>query len=194
MSTTTQPSPRLRARRRRHTPYRLLAAAFAAAAAILIVATQADLRVGEAVLARWFVQSVTAGQSVAAGTIVYFGIGTDQVTGISITALCSTVVFIVPLIALVAAMLAITRAGVHRVLLAGAVGISVVVVCNFVRFASAAWAFDRYGRDGFDIVHRYAGSIFVIIGFVAAIVLTLTIGLREPHRKAPRRAPRGGRR
>lgn len=194
MNALSQPSTRVRTRHRRQTPYRLLGASCAAAAAILIVATQADLRIGEAVLAKWFVQSVTAGQSVAAGTIVYFGIGTDQVTGLSITALCSTVVFIVPLIALVAAMLAITRAGVRRVLLAGAVGISIVVICNLVRFASAAWAFDRYGREGFDIVHRYAGSIFVIIGFVAAIVLTLTIGLREPRRKAPRPAPRGGRR
>lgn len=194
MNALSQPSTRVRTRHRRQTPYRLLGASCAAAAAMLIVATQADLRIGEAVLAKWFVQSVTAGQSVAAGTIVYFGIGTDQVTGLSITALCSTVVFIVPLIALVAAMLAITRAGVRRVLLAGAVGISIVVICNLVRFASAAWAFDRYGREGFDIVHRYAGSIFVIIGFVAAIVLTLTIGLREPRRKAPRPAPRGGRR
>lgn len=194
MNALSQPSTRVRTRHRRQTPYRLLGASCAAAAAILIVATQADLRIGEAVLAKWFVQSVTAGQSVAAGTIVYFGIGTDQVTGLSITALCSTVVFIVPLIALVAAMLAITRAGVRRVLLAGTVGISIVVICNLVRFASAAWAFDRYGREGFDIVHRYAGSIFVIIGFVAAIVLTLTIGLREPRLKAPRPAPRGGRR
>lgn len=173
---------RPRIRRRRRSPLRLVAAAAAAAVAIAIVLTQADLRVGEAVLARWFVQSVTTGKAAAAGTTVYFGIGTDQVTGLSITALCSTVVFVVPIVGLSAAMIAITRAPVRRVALAALVGLALVVFCNFVRFASAAWAFDRYGREGFDIVHRYAGSLFVIAGFVAAIVLTLMIGLRDRTR------------
>ncbi len=166
-----------RPRIRRRSPRRLIAAVVAASVAIAVVLTQADLRVGEAVLARWFVQSVTTGEAAAAGTTVYFGIGTDQVTGLSITALCSTVVFVAPIIALAAAMLAITRAPARRIVAAGLLGIALVVFCNFVRFASAAWAFDRYGREGFDIVHRYAGSLFVIAGFVAAIIVTLVVGL-----------------
>lgn len=173
---------RSRGRRSRRSPLRLLAALASAAVAAAIVLTQADLRVGEAVLARWFVQSVTTGTAAAAGTTVYFGIGTDQVTGLSITALCSTVVFVVPIVALASAMFAITRASARRVTVAALLGIALVVLCNVVRFASAAWAFERYGREGFDIVHRYAGSLFVIAGFIAAVVLTLVVGLRDRTR------------
>lgn len=189
--TATATPLRVRVRRRRRSPSRLVAAALAAALAVGIVATQADLRMGEAILARWFVGAVTDGSAVSAGTTVYFGVGTDQVTGLSITALCSTVVFIVPIVVLAAAMLAITRASLARVVVAAAIGVALVVFCNFVRFASAAWAFDRFGRDGFDIVHRYAGSLFVIAGFVGAIVLTLAIGLRDRAR-VTRRGTRTG--
>lgn len=174
----------LRVRRRRRSPLRLVGAIGAAALAVAIVLTQTDLRIGEALLARWFVQAVTGGKAVATGTTVYFGIGTDEVTGLSITALCSTVVFIVPIVVLAAGMLTITRASVRRIAVAATIGIALVVFCNVVRFASAAWAYDRYGREGFDIVHRYAGSLFVIVGFVAAIVLTLTIGLRDGRRRS----------
>jgi exosortase/archaeosortase family protein len=167
---------------------RLLVAAALAIAATALIATEATTRAAEAVLAREFIGLVAPGRAVAAGPIVWFGIGTDEVTGLVITTMCSTTVLAVPLLLLAVAITGITRAPTSRVGLGLLVGLALAVTCNMIRFASAAWAYGAYGRDGFDLVHRYVGSLFVIVGFVLAIVLLLRIALREPgsrNRTAP---------
>jgi len=161
---------------------RLAVAAALAAAATALIAAEADTRAAEAQLARLFVGAVAPGRAVASGAIVYFGIGTPEVMGLSITTMCSTTVLVVPLLLLAVAVVGITRARTARVGLGLLVGVGLAVSCNMIRFASAAWAYAAYGREGFDVVHRYIGSLFVIAGFVAAIVLLLRISLREPRR------------
>lgn len=161
------------------------AGALAIAAAALI-ATEATTRAAEAILAREFIGLVAPGRAVAAGPIVWFGIDTPEVTGLVITTMCSTTVLAVPLLLLAVAIMGITRAPSNRVGLGLLLGLGIAVFCNMVRFASAAWAYGAYGREGFDVVHRYVGSLFVIVGFVLAIVLLLRISLRE---SGPRRGP-----
>ena len=160
----------------------LLVALLLAIAALLVIA-EADTRRAEAQLARAVVAALTPGRAVASGSIVYFGIGTPEVAGLSITALCSTTVLVVPLVLLAAAVLGVTRARSARVVLGLAVGVAVAVASNMIRFGSAAWAYSGYGREGFDLVHRYLGSLFVIAGFIAAILLVLRIALRESPRR-----------
>lgn len=175
---------------------RLVVAAALATAAAALIATEATTRAAEAVLAREFIGLVAPGRAVAAGPIVWFGIGTDEVTGLVITTMCSTTVLAVPLLLLAVAITGITRAPTGRVGLGLLVGLALAVTCNMIRFASAAWAYSAYGREGFDLVHRYVGSLFVIVGFVLAIVLLLRISLREPGSRAEPGAggPRAGRR
>lgn len=158
---------------------RLVVAAALAALAGILISTEATTRAGEAILAREFIQLVAPGRAVAAGPIVYFGIGTAEVTGLNITTMCSTTVLIVPLLLLAVAIIGITRAPTARVGLGLLVGMGLAITCNMIRFASAAWAYGAYGREGFDLVHRYAGSLFVIVGFVAAFLLLLRISLKE---------------
>ena len=163
----------------------ILAALLLATAALLIIG-EADTRQAEAELARAFVAALTPGRAVASGSIVYFGIGTPEVTGLSITPLCSTTVLVVPLVLLSVAVLGVTRARMSRVGLGLAVGAAVAIASNLIRFGSAAWAYSEYGREGFDLVHRYLGSLFVIAGFITAILLALRLSLREsPHRWIP---------
>lgn len=161
---------------------RLLLATALAALAGLLSAVEADTRAAEAQVARLLVGAVAAGRAVASGPVVYFGIGTPEVIGLSITTMCSTTVLVVPLVLLAVAVIGITRARPARVGLGLAVGVAIAVACNLVRFGSAAWAYSAYGRDGFDLMHRYIGSLFVIAGFIAAILLLLRISLREPRR------------
>lgn len=164
----------------------LLAFALAAVAALLIL-VEADTRTLEAELARIVVDAVSPGRAVASGSIVFFGIGTPEVTGLSITTLCSTTVLIVPLLLLTVAVVGITRARPARIALGLAIGLTIAVSSNMVRFGLAAWAYSAAGREGFDLVHRYAGSLLVISGFVAAIVVLLRVSLRE---RRPARAAR----
>ncbi len=161
--------------------------------AALLISAEAETRAGEAMLARAVIAPFTPGRAVASGSIVYFGIGTPEVTGLSITTLCSTTVLVVPLVLLSVAVLGVTRARSSRVGLGLALGVIVAVTSNMIRFGSAAWAYSEYGREGFDLVHRYLGSLFVIAGFIAAILISLRIALRESSRRAiPDAAPRRG--
>ncbi len=180
------PALRTRAasRPRRGRTGRLITAGTLALAAVALVATEATTRAAEAVLAREFIGLVAPGRAVAAGPIVWFGIGTSEVTGLVITTMCSTTVLAVPLLLLAVAITAITRAPTSRIGLGLLVGLGLAVTCNMIRFASAAWAYSAYGREGFDLVHRYIGSLFVIVGFVSAIVLLLRIALRERGARA----------
>ncbi|KSU55728.1 exosortase S [Microbacterium enclense] len=170
---------RTRARDRRGGIGRLVTAGALAVAAGALIATEATTRAAEAILAREFIGLVAPGRAVAAGPIVWFGIGTPEVTGLMITTMCSTTVLAVPLLLLAVAITGITRAPTSRVGLGLLVGLGLAITCNMIRFASAAWAYGAYGREGFDLVHRYIGSLFVIVGFVVAIVLLLRISLRE---------------
>ena len=163
---------------------RLATAGALAIAAAALIATEATTRAAEAILAREFIGLVAPGRAVAAGPIVWFGIGTPEVTGLVITTMCSTTVLAVPLLLLAVAITGITRAPTGRVGIGLLVGLGLAVACNMIRFASAAWAYGAYGREGFDLVHRYVGSLFVIVGFVLAIVLLLRISLREAGSRA----------
>lgn len=181
------------ARDRRGRIARLTTAGALAIAAAALIATEATTRAAEAILAREFIGLVAPGRAVAAGPIVWFGIGTPEVTGLVITTMCSTTVLAVPLLLLAVAITGITRAPTGRIGIGLLVGLGLAVFCNMVRFASAAWAYGAYGREGFDLVHRYVGSVFVIVGFVLAIVLLLRISLRESGQRGRVGRPAGPR-
>ncbi|MDQ1131381.1 exosortase S [Microbacterium sp. SORGH_AS_0888] len=159
------------------------------ATAGLLALAQERVRDGEAQLARLLIGLITPGRASAAGPIVYFGIGTGEVTGLSITTMCSTTVLILPLLLIAAVVAGLARTAQPRIIAGLAGALALAVTCNVIRFAGAAWAYAAFGMDGFDLVHRYIGSLFVIAGFIAAIVLFLRVSLREPRsRRAQRRA------
>ncbi len=157
----------------------LVAALLLIVVAAGLLGTQERVRHGEAWFAQWMVAALTEGRVASAGAIVWFGIGTDQVSGLNITALCSTVVLVVPLLVLATVILFVSRVRPGRVVAALSVSLGLVIVCNAARFASAAFAYQRFGREGFDLVHRYVGSLGVILGFVVAMLLLLVLSLRQ---------------
>ena len=159
------------------------------AAGVLLLVYQADIRIGEAVVTQYLVGAFTEGRATASGASVYFGIGSPQVTRLSITALCSTVVLVAPLLVLSALITMMSGNGLSRIALATALAVGIVIVCNALRFAAVAFAYQNYGMEGFDLVHRYIGSLFVIAGFIAATVLLLIGSLRRRRHPAEPPAP-----
>lgn len=164
------------------------------AGAIALLVEQGGVRVLEARLMGVVVAPFLHGTTSAAGPTLYFGLGTNDVAGLTITALCSTIVLIVPVMLLGAALLCVPRIRVRRIVLAAGMALLLVVTANFARYALAAYAYQQSGREGFDLVHRYVGSLLVIAAFVASIVLILVIVLREhrPARAALRRRGASG--
>jgi exosortase/archaeosortase family protein len=95
------------------------------------------------------------------------------VTGFQITTLCSTVILVTPLLAAAGLMLLVRPLALGRVLVGLAIGTGIVTLCNLLRYGFAAIAMQTWGSDGFELVHRYLGSLLVIAGFIAAVILLL---------------------
>jgi len=161
------------------------------AGAVALLAFQVRFRAAEAVVAARLMDPFVAGTTAPAGPIVWFGLGTDGVTGFMITPLCSTVILVTPLMALAGVMLLVRPLSTGRTLVGLAIGAAIVAACNLFRYCFAAFALQRWGEPGFEAVHRYAGSLLVIAGFITAFILLLRLATATPS--AARRLQNRGR-
>ncbi|HWU59244.1 MAG TPA: exosortase S [Microbacteriaceae bacterium] len=153
------------------------------AVAAFLMIQQDAFKTVEASVTSWVLQFFTAGGTASAGDVVYYGLGTDSVNGLQITTLCSTVILVTPLLALAGVLLMLPRFRVRFVARGLGLALALVILCNFLRYCSAALAMQLAGREGFDVVHRYLGSVLVILGFAAAFILLLRIGANGRLRK-----------
>ncbi|MCJ1713477.1 exosortase S [Microbacterium sp. M1A1_1b] len=175
---------------RRHGGH-LVLAALAVAAAVAVLATSGRIHPLEARGVAAALAPLADGGTAASGNVAYFGIGTATVHGIQITPMCSSVVLVVPLLLLSAVLALVTRGRrTPRVALALTASVVLVVACNTIRYLGSALALQAWGEQGFDVVHEYAGSLFVIAGFAAAFLLQLgmTLGRSRPARGRGRRS------
>lgn len=126
------------------------------------------------------------GTAVSSGPIVFFGIHANDVHGLLITGLCSSVVLVVPLLLGAGLItLLLKRVILNQLLFALARSLLIVLVANFARYTAAAVAYQQLGMNGFDIVHDYIGSFLVIVAFGVAIVGLVRGALRSKgsHRR-----------
>jgi exosortase/archaeosortase family protein len=170
---------------KRSTGWRTLSGLLLIAIAIYLMVEQAAFRNLEARLTAPIVHLVTTGRTNTYKSTIYFGIGTDDLHGINITTLCSTVVLIAPLIALAGVLLMLPDFSGARIAAGLAVALVLSAACNVARYAAATAAWQHWGHDGFDTVHRYLGSLLVIFGFAAAFLLLLRIATRQPQQRGP---------
>lgn len=145
----------------------------------LLLVVQPQFRAVEAVVTAWVVGAATEGRSNAAVDVVYFGIGTADVHGIQITPMCSTVVLLVPLLAIGGVLMLLGSVPFRRAALALAGALAIAVACNVLRYVGSSVALQRWGTTGFDLVHEYVGSLFVIFGFAGAVLLQVAVSVRR---------------
>lgn len=175
----------------RHHGEHVLLAALAAAAAVAALATANRIHPLEARLVAATLAPLADGGTAASGNVTYFGIGTAAVHGIQITPMCSSVVLVVPLLLLSAVLALVTRGSRTGSVAVGlAASVVLVIACNTLRYLGSALALQGWGEQGFDVVHEYAGSLFVIAGFAVAFLLQLRLALRRPRRRRGRRSAR----
>ncbi|HEV7195231.1 MAG TPA: hypothetical protein VGN19_04760 [Pedococcus sp.] len=116
------------------------------------------------------------GTSRAVGDVIFFGLGTRDALGLKITTGCTTVVLLVPFLLIMAAIAAKSPVPATRVVAAATVGSAMLVAVNLIRLTGIAWATSIWGlTDGFEISHFLAGSIFAIVGFAAALVISVRL-------------------
>lgn len=162
-----------------HSPSRarLIPAAVLVVPAVLLILDNAAFRALEARTAQPLVGLlVRSGPSRAVGDVLFFGLGTPDGVGLRITAGCTTVVLLVPFLLVMAAVTARSTVPLSRVITATAIGSALLIAVNLIRLTGIAWATSRWGlTPGFEVSHFLVGSIFAIVGFAGALVLSVRL-------------------
>lgn len=110
------------------------------------------------------------------GDVIWTGIGTDRLFGIELTPLCSTVVLLMPVLFFGGLLvLWLSKAPLWRALVGVAVGVALAVAANQIRFLLLVALWRGFGLGGFQVGHRYVGSIEVLLVFGLAMFAMLRI-------------------
>jgi exosortase/archaeosortase family protein len=137
----------------------------------------------EATIAAWVLRPFVDGQVGTWGTVFYVQDG-DSVLGLRITAECTALVLIAPLLLLSAVLLVAARTRWARSGLGILVMIAVITVVNEIRLALIGFSTERWGvEQGYVISHTFVGSVIGIIGFVLGLsaLILITVGRGRKH-------------
>jgi exosortase/archaeosortase family protein len=142
------------------------------------------VRAWEAHLAVWWMDPWIERGATAFEDTYMVWIGEDHLVGFQVTAECTAIILLAPLLALGAALMLSTRVAWLR----GVIGITasalVVVLVNQVRLALIGWTTQQGGLEaGYEFGHRFAGSVVGIAGFAAGVIVLLAVtGVRRRRR------------
>lgn len=183
-----KPEPQVREREPRagaaHRALRVLGALVLVAAAVVVVWQQAAVRDGEASLAGHWFGTVLSGSVGSSRDVIWFGWVHGPAVGMQITSECTVALLLGPLFLLGAGLLAFTKARWNRLIFGLAAGMTVVVVVNQLRLAMIAVSTQHWGIGGYDVSHKFVGTLFALAGFAAAALLMLKIGTKRTRRAA----------
>ena len=169
----------------RFSPINVALAGAGAVATVMLLLNQRHFRDLEAEFTSHLVGIFTLGRASHFDTTIWFGIGTNQVAGLSVTFLCSSVILIAPLMVIAALILAVPGFRLRAVITSLLLSLGLAVGTNVLRFGLAAGAYQAYGMGGFDFVHRYGGALMVIFAFMASIILLVVVAIRVSRRYVP---------
>ncbi|MGW6006777.1 archaeosortase/exosortase family protein [Oerskovia enterophila] len=96
--------------------------------------------------------------------------------GLVVTAECTSLFFVLPILVLGAVVLASRRASTWRVLAAVAAATGFLVAVNLGRCAAIALASIRWGDEGFRWAHHTAGSVVMLVALTGCLVLFFRLG------------------
>ena len=143
---------------------------------------QGRIRAEEATLAgEWF--GVLLGGSVnTSKDVVYFSWLNGSAVGMRITAECTVALLTGPLCLFGGVVLAFTRARWQRLLVGLTAGLVAVVLVNQVRLMLIAISMQHWGMPGYDVSHKFVGTVVALVGFVAGTLLMLRIATANERR------------
>ncbi|MFJ4223533.1 hypothetical protein [Microbacterium sp. NPDC089695] len=150
-------------------------------AALALVVLHADVRALEARIAAQWMSWTLPEAATSFGDVFYVHLAHDHVVAFQVTAECTSVILIAPLLAFAAVVLGATRVDVIRPFLAVAAMVVLTTVVNQLRLGVIVWMTTGLGLGvGYDLGHRLVGSVIGIAGFVAAVTVMLMImGMRR---------------
>ncbi|MGP6169741.1 archaeosortase/exosortase family protein [Microbacterium sp. A204] len=165
------------------------------AGAIALAVGSRTVQAVEARLVTLWLGPILPGGMVSDGPYYVIRAHTPTAQAFRITEECSAVVLLVPLFVVAAVIMLSTKVTVSRLLGGVLAMISVTLLVNQIRLGVIAWATHQWGMDpGYEISHRFVGSVIGIIGFSAGIaVLLLITSSRRRAGTSPKSAAMKGR-
>ncbi len=143
---------------------------FAALAIIAIAFFQEKLRPTEALLASKILSPTSAWES---GSIMWFNLGDDARAGLFATFLYSTLLLWITCLLAFALVMMIRSTRRGQAFLALFFALFLTLLANAVRYGFAICALENWGRVGFDSVHYWYGSFFVLSVTIMACIFIL---------------------
>lgn len=160
---------------------RIIVALALAAGVAWMILNATTVRMIEAHLAAFWMNGIIDRGVTATGDIYTLWIAPTHLVGFQVTAECTAVILIAPLLALGAALMLTRRTRWIRGLLGIAAMIAITTAVNQLRLALIGWCTQQWGIEaGYEFSHRFAGSAIGILGFVLGLVLMIVImGIRR---------------
>lgn len=139
----------------------------------VLVLAQERIGVWETSLAGQLATFVAEPQIGTVDNVIYFGIGTEHGYAVQVTSECSAVVLVAPLVVIAAFILWLGRFSIRSVLYALSISMASLVMLNQARFLLIIGSMSKWGYEGYEITHRYLGTVLTVFGATCAIALLL---------------------
>jgi len=159
--------------------------ALSLAGGIVWMLVRADtVRAWEAHLAAWWMDPWVRRGTTAFEDTYMVWISENHLVGFQVTAECTAVILLAPLLALGAGLMLSTRVSWLRGILGIAASSLVMVLVNQARLALIALSTQQGGLEaGYEFGHRFAGSVVGIAGFAVGLIVLLAVtGVRRRRR------------
>ncbi len=158
----------------------LLATALAGGIVWMLVQAEA-VRAAEAHLAAWWMNLWIPGGAAASDDVFLLWISENHLVGFQVTAECTAIILIAPLLALGACFALSTRVSWPRAVGAIVASAAVMVIVNQVRLALIGFSTLQGGLGaGYEFGHRFAGSAVGIAGFAIGLIILIAVaGVRR---------------
>lgn len=173
-------------------PHRLLIALLIALAAGLVLGHKA-YQSAEISLAGLLLRLFTSSgvYVVPSQQTVYFGLGSANPLGLTMTPECTSAFLLVPLVVVAAALVGLRPGIARRVLASLGVATLVLIVVNQLRILTLAGLVGWLGTDtGYYWGHTMVGSLVSVFGGAIALVLFVWLATKQP--RSARRAADSG--
>ena len=156
------------------------------AAAIVLFATQETTRLFEVTLTSQILASIVhnapvVGTNLADPIVMFFT--PNGWVGLQVTAECAIAFYVAGILLFGALLTLIRRFALHRVLIATAVATTIMIVLNQARFAILSYVAGNHDHQTFDWVHSIGGSVLMIGGLAANLVLFFFLVVRRTRRE-----------
>ncbi|GAA4817453.1 exosortase/archaeosortase family protein [Nocardioides caeni] len=144
-------------------------------AAVFGALQEARFRVLEATIAQQWMGGPLEGSVRRFEDLLYFPWVNGPAVGLQITSECTVILLIAPVVVVAAVLCALTRFQLLRVAGGLIAGVALLMIANQIRLLVIAFSVQTWGWAGYDVSHKFVGTVIGLVGFTLAVLLMLRV-------------------